>query len=524
MRYGKRIILIFLSILVFQILLQAKEECTTAVFAGKATVDGRPLLWKNRDTSEENNEVVFIPGGVYDVLALISAGQTTSVWMGINSMGFAIENSLSSDLEGSSSGENGSFMKQALQNCATVEDFELLLISTNSSGRLTKSNYGVIDATGAAAIFETGNHMYTKYDANNPGTAPDGFIVRTNFAKTGNGTGGGHTRYYRAIDLFKKRLLNSKVSHEYILKSVSRDLKNDQIDPYPLPYPGSQDSRPAGYIHTNYSINRHKTRSSVVFQGVLPGEDAWLSTMWVSLGEPGCGITVPLWTFAGATPHEMNGALTAPMCDASIAKDKFCYPLKTSPEYINTFTLDDGVGSGLFSYIRPIEDWIFANTAAAKIEWGGFFPTTEQVRNFEYGLITQAYACFLACVAPSETILAPRNLTCQRVTNRSLSQLEYIHTLFWQANTANENIVSYRIYRLEDQSKTLLAELGGSFLEFWDRGVDTTRDYVYAVTAVNGDGFEGNPAVVSVASFASDEIEWDKLTTSICISASTTVR
>ncbi|MGD2246663.1 MAG: hypothetical protein PVI11_08965 [Candidatus Aminicenantes bacterium] len=139
MKFLFRTIFFFLFICALITSLHSEEECTTAVFAGKATVDGRPLLWKNRDTSAENNEVAFLSGGIYDVLGLISAGQTTSVWMGINSAGFAIENSLSSDLEGSSSGDNGSFMKQALQNCATVDEFEqkhhiLQSVQTRGSG------------------------------------------------------------------------------------------------------------------------------------------------------------------------------------------------------------------------------------------------------------------------------------------------------------------------------------------------------------------------------------------------------
>ena len=166
------------------------DECTTAVFSGRATVDGRPLLWKNRETSGENNEVAFITGGTFDVLALIDAGREDAVWMGINSAGFAIENSASGDLEGTAAGENGLFMKVALKSCATVQEFEALLISTNTTGRLTKANFGVIDATGSAAIFETGNSSFKKFDARDPITAPKGFLVRTNFAETGDGSGG----------------------------------------------------------------------------------------------------------------------------------------------------------------------------------------------------------------------------------------------------------------------------------------------------------------------------------------------
>lgn len=37
--------------------------CTTAVVSGRATVDGRPILWKNRDTSAQHNNVVLLSEG-----------------------------------------------------------------------------------------------------------------------------------------------------------------------------------------------------------------------------------------------------------------------------------------------------------------------------------------------------------------------------------------------------------------------------------------------------------------------------
>lgn len=489
-------ILTFLFLLSY---LPAEEECTTAVFSGKATVDGRPLLWKNRDTNEDNNEVVFVSGGIYDVVGVINAGNTSSIFMGINSAGFAIENSLSLDLEGPDTGDNAVFMKQALQNCATIEKFEQLLIATNAAGRRTKSNYGVIDASGAAAIFETGNHTFTKYDAHDIAVAPEGFIVRTNFAWTGDGSGGGHTRYYRALELFNQRISESKISHEFILKTVSRDLRNDKIDPYPLPYPGSQDERPAGFIRTNYSINRYKTRSCVVFHGVLPGEDPRLSTMWVILGEPVCAIAIPIWILAGSTPPEMNGIETAPMCDVSKEKDRSCYPLATSPEYLDTYALDDGFGGGTFSCIRPIEDWIFAEAAPIISSWRATHPTLEQVVDFEYDLIAQAYACFLTCIAPSDTVLAPLQLTCNTAINRGLFYTENVHILSWQHNPDNTNISAYRAYRLEGQSLIFITEVDGSMLECYHRGVDINRHYTYVVTAVDAEGQEGNPAITTIS-------------------------
>ena len=48
-----------LSLLLLFVVLFATDVycCTSAIFTGKATPDGRPLMWKHRDTGEENNIV-----------------------------------------------------------------------------------------------------------------------------------------------------------------------------------------------------------------------------------------------------------------------------------------------------------------------------------------------------------------------------------------------------------------------------------------------------------------------------------
>ncbi len=61
---------------------------------------------------------------------------------------------------------NGGLMKRALETCKTVADFEALLEATNATGRSTTANYGVIDALGGAAMFETGPNTFSKFDAN----------------------------------------------------------------------------------------------------------------------------------------------------------------------------------------------------------------------------------------------------------------------------------------------------------------------------------------------------------------------
>ena len=218
------------------------RACTTAVISGRATDDGRPLLWKNRDTSTTaHNEVVLFEKGKYRALAVVNAGDRKSVWMGVNSAGFCIENSLSKDLVHSTQSEtsaaeptklgNGGLMRKALEQCATVDDFRKLLLETDQTGRDTHANFGVIDAQGGAAMFEAGPDHFTMFDANSPSDAPQGYIVRSNFATTPKELPANPAaeqlaeiysseRYLRAcslIELGRQSTADQKLSVEFVL-------------------------------------------------------------------------------------------------------------------------------------------------------------------------------------------------------------------------------------------------------------------------------------------------------------------
>ena len=190
-----RISLYFIStILILSIGMQlfAQEEaCTIGVASGSATSDGRPLVWKTRDNaSAPDNELVLNTSYDLNFLEIVNANQTYA-WMGLNEQGFAILNSLAQDLQKGSTGySNGSLMRYALGTCATVADFINLLDETNAIGRQTRGNFGVIDTTGTAAIFEINIDSYWIFDANDPQAAPDGYVIRTNFAENGDGING----------------------------------------------------------------------------------------------------------------------------------------------------------------------------------------------------------------------------------------------------------------------------------------------------------------------------------------------
>lgn len=315
---------------VFGMATPATHACTTGVASGKATADGRPLLWKNRDTKERNNQVIYSNRIGYAYVAVVNAGSTGSVWMGANEKGFCIENSVIKDMpRGSKPGlSNGSFMRHALAKCATVAEFETLLRDTNESGRSTMSNYGVIDADGGAAIFETGHNTFVKFDANDPKDAPDGYVVRSNFTMTGTGRAkldeGGDLndiysggRYIRADTLFREAAKAGKLDHRYVLRHCSRDLADESCQPLPGSINGPAGELPAS-IDTASTICRRTTVSVGVFHGVRPGEDPLLTTMWVMLGEPAFSIAVPCWVAAGRVAEPLQGEKRSPLCSAII--------------------------------------------------------------------------------------------------------------------------------------------------------------------------------------------------------------
>ena len=64
-----------------------------------------------------------------------------------------------------------------------------ILLETDN-GEIKEANFGVIDAQGGAAYYETTNFSFTKIDANDPVVAPFGYLIRTNYSFTGTADDG----------------------------------------------------------------------------------------------------------------------------------------------------------------------------------------------------------------------------------------------------------------------------------------------------------------------------------------------
>ena len=130
---------------------------------------------------------------------------------------------------------------------------------TNKIGRTTDANFAVIDTTGAAAIFETGNYVYWKFDAED---TPDGYVLRTNFSINGGGTGG-IERYKRTQKLIADFHSGDSLNYKSILRYQMRDFSDAHSNQLPIPYLDSWEGRPEGYIYNNLSICRHSSVSEI---------------------------------------------------------------------------------------------------------------------------------------------------------------------------------------------------------------------------------------------------------------------
>lgn len=373
--------------------------CTVAVVSGKVTADGRPLLWKNRDTSNPDNKLVFIKGKAYSFLAVVNSADNAGrhVWQGINNNGFAIMNSLSRDLgSGAQSyAENGSFMRRALEECADVAEFEKLLQATDGERRVA-ANYGVIDAKGSACFFETGPDSFTKFDANDPRVAPQGYIVRTNYAFTApEGTeGGGYIRFERISHLFQRAAAENRLSLQFILQEASRDLVNEKIHSNPLALLPTQDPSVPLYIRTNDTINRISTVSASVFHGAPSQEKAYTATMWTILGQPICSVAVPLWVQAGTVPPVLGGEGTSPMNDLSKELLSYLYPDKRAnmKQYLNVTRLLTFGGNGFLPRLFAIENEIVKSADLQLEEWNQSKPDQATVAAYAKAVADKAYA------------------------------------------------------------------------------------------------------------------------------------
>jgi len=367
-RTGKEIQVRYIAALLLVIIFPVQVlPCTSAVVSGRATPDGRPLLWKHRDSSCPENAVKHFTGDKYSFTGIVNADSTFSsqVWIGTNEAGFSIMNTASynllavQDYDGEMDRE-GLFMAEALGNCATVEDFEEMLKRTNGN-RGVEANFGAIDRYGEAAYFETGPLEYMKYDVTDPEVAPAGYLIRTNFSFSGDSTlGYGYIRYRTMADLFMGEYFREgSISADFIILEATRCLKHSllELDQSSRPLPA--DFRDRRLVPLNDYIPRSSSVSSTVVQGILPEEEPSLSVMWTMLGFPLVTPVFPLFSGSHDIPEILTGSTTAtaPANRSSLRLKKICFPVSPGSgyRYMDLAPLLNEQGDGILQQVLEID-------------------------------------------------------------------------------------------------------------------------------------------------------------------------
>lgn len=371
------------------------EECTIAILSGGVTPDGRPILWKNRDTGEIDNEVAYFGNGTYRHLALINAGETGQAWIGVNERGFAILNALSYNLVDTLNYgiTNGELMKRALESCADVAEFEAYLRTTNAIGRPNPANIAAIDASGVGAIFEAGNRTFVRFDVTDPKDAPEGFLARANFSLSADTTWADTYRFNRCTRLLRDGIAENRADTRYLLQRVGRDLTTAFVDPYPLPYEGAPPGNPGanGYVDAWNTINRRSTKAAGAVLSILPGEDPLLSTFYAVVGQPVVTIPLPVWVAAGPTPPELDGKVRSPLCDEAWVRTRAIYDYPYNSGYLNTYRLWDTDRLTYLAQVERIERWIFPQTEIYLEQWRQLGTAPDEMRHAEMRIAHDGY-------------------------------------------------------------------------------------------------------------------------------------
>lgn len=328
--------------------------CTSAIISGKKTVSGRPMLWKHRDTGCPDNRVELIKAhdDCYEFVAIFDASDVadTAAWTGFNEKGFAIMNTASynlnkDDVPLSEMDREGVVMKLALEHCVTVNDFECLL-KTLPKPLGVEANFGVIDAEGNGAYFETGNYTYKKYDL---ADAPDGVLIRTNYSHSGRvNEGMGYVRYGNATHLLGPHIVAGDFEPWMFTEQFSRSFYHSLM---------GKDYTHSGeeWLVDQDFIPRRSSTASIVIEGINPedqGETPALTTMWIALGYPPCAETFAARLgVAGGVPEVLKGTGEdnhSPQCDIVKARKAEVFSIErgNGQHYLNLSKLYNKEGTG----------------------------------------------------------------------------------------------------------------------------------------------------------------------------------
>ena len=282
-----------LTILAAPIKADTSDGCTIGVASGYITADGRPIMWKVRDTSDACQQLIYNSGSPYDYIGVCSEGSV--IYMGLNEVGIASGNSLVNP--SALPNTNSSTQRYILRNYDSLDQirdyFQLKVEPYSNSGR---GCFPFIDAAGNAIMFElNGPDWWLEYDSMDSDRGTQGllgFVIRANeFHQHSDGTD--DTSIGGRYESGTYNISGLTDINELSVKTIIQG--NDGTNDFEFVRYG-----PGRSLAT---ISRTSTQSVMLVHGVGPDEDPCLVTMWVILGQSNYGITVPVWIRVSDIPQ-----------------------------------------------------------------------------------------------------------------------------------------------------------------------------------------------------------------------------
>ena len=398
----KKILISLVVLAVMMTEVQPLLACTSVIVSGRVTKDGRPMIFKHRDSGKVHNMMLVVQGRKYRYLGLVNAGDTLpkDVWGGYNEAGFGIVNTAAYNLNGNGGDTDGDgiLIRKALELCATLEDFERLM-DTVKKPRDVNSNFAVLDAKGGCAYYETGNYKYVKFDVNDPAVAPDGYLMRTNFGTTGNHKLDQGVERYQAITAFMAEACKEgHLEHDYLITHISRYLKHGvtQLDMYDMMPETETDTC---YVSFHDYIARYSTASVVLVQGVRPDESPLNTISWTIMGWPLTTIAMPLALLpSGKLPTLVSndGTGHSRLCEMGLQLKSRVFTLKKGNNtsfYGNLAPLINKKGTGILQQLLLIEEDVMrrGEEAVAALRKAKDPKAMEAYYDWVDGFITEQY-------------------------------------------------------------------------------------------------------------------------------------
>lgn len=353
--------------------------CTSAIISADLNPYGRPILWKHRDTSAIDNKVEFVASkpGELSYVALFNASDKAlkEAWIGMNEAGFAVMNTASYNIKDDNVSQKkmdkeGVLMTKALKSCRTIEDFARLL-DTLPRPLGVEANFGVIDAMGNGAFFETNNHSYVRYDLKD---SDNGVLVRTNYSHSGRPDEGyGFVREANACHLLEPYIKSGAISPDVLTEELSRSYYHDMNK---RDYAKGSDR----WVIDQDFIPRYKSTATVAIEGCRPVSSLKEATpemvrkeyvMWTGLGYPPCAEIRGVRCSEDGVDDELRGILKnghAPLSDRAREMRDEIFPIHkgNGDKYIDMPKLYNDENTGAAQRLQKINAENYARIRAER--------------------------------------------------------------------------------------------------------------------------------------------------------------